>query len=127
LDLTLDRHGDYHFIRSFSDGGIMVADTVYRESIIISASSLIERWPATSVSGLEDKHLELVFELNPEVVILGTGNKQEFLPPRMMVSFYERGSGVEVMTTDAACRTYNVLVSEGRKVVAALMLDGDGD
>ena len=59
--------------------------------------------------------------MQPEVVLIGTGKKQLFLPPKLMVMFYQEGIGFEVMTTDAACRTFNVLVSEGRNVVAALM------
>ena len=66
-------------------------------------------------------HLLSIFEMKPEVVLLGTGAKQVFLPPQLMMQFYNKGIGIEVMTTDAACRTFNVLVSEGRNVLAALM------
>jgi uncharacterized protein len=59
--------------------------------------------------------------LKPEIVLIGTGSKQIFLPPELMMFFYSRNTGFEVMTTDAACRTFNVLASEGRKVVAALL------
>ena len=81
----------------------------------------MDDWDATNPCDLSDRQLNPIFELEPEVVLLGTGASQIFLPPELMMRFYGRGIGVEVMTTDAACRTFNVLVSEGRKVVAALL------
>jgi uncharacterized protein len=63
----------------------------------------------------------VIFDLQPEVILLGTGVTQVFLPPAIQVHFFQRNYGFEVMTTDAACRTFNVLVAEGRHVVAALM------
>ena len=70
-----------------------------------------------------EEHLEAVLELEPEVVLLGTGRKQAFPAPRLLRAFFERGIGFEAMTTEAACRTFNVLVSEGRTAVAALIID----
>lgn len=64
----------------------------------------------------------MVFDLLPEVVLIGTGKSQHFLPVNTQKLFFQRNLGFEVMTTDAACRTFNVLASEGRKVVAALIL-----
>jgi uncharacterized protein len=61
--------------------------------------------------------------MEPEVVLLGTGRKQAFPAPRLLKTFYQRGIGFEAMTTEAACRTFNVLVSEGRTAVAALIID----
>ena len=62
-----------------------------------------------------------IFDLQPEVILIGTGNTQIFLPPATQVHFFRRNFGFEVMTTDAACRTFNVLAAEGRQVVAALL------
>ena len=62
-----------------------------------------------------------VFDLQPEIVLIGTGRKQVFLQPELMMSFYRREVGFEVMSTHAACRTFNVLVSESRNAVAALL------
>ncbi len=96
-------------------------DDFYDSAIILSARELIPHWPVNGVGDIEIQHLEKVLELNPEVVLIGTGSRQSFLPPALMMFFYERNVGVEVMTTDAACRTFNVLVSESRDVVAALI------
>jgi len=121
MDLTLQNPGDHLFIRSVSDSGIQVVDDFYNSSIILSAHELIPDWPVKCVDDIEVQHLEKVLELKPEVVLIGTGSRQSFLPPALMMHFYERNVGVEVMTTDAACRTFNVLVSESRNVVAALI------
>ena len=75
----------------------------------------------TTASALSAGRLEPIFELGPEVVLLGTGPLQQFPPAELMMEFYRRHVGAEVMSTDAACRTFNVLVSEQRLVVAALM------
>jgi uncharacterized protein len=121
MDLTLQNHGDHLFIRSVSEAGIQVVDDVYKTSIVLSAREIIPDWPVVSIDDIEQQHLERVLELNPEVVLIGTGNKQAFLPPELMMFFYQRNIGIEVMSTQAACRTFNVLVSESRNVAAALI------
>lgn len=122
MDLTLERPGEHHYIRSIDQRGVRVGDAFFNASLLISADQIIENWPPADVSQLSLDHLEAVLSLKPELVLFGTGKKQVFLPQDMMVPFYQQGIGFEVMTSEAACRTFNVLVSEGRKVVAALML-----
>ena len=121
MELTLERPGEHLFIRSVSDAGIKVVDTIYSRPIIISAQRLIEDWPVTEVADLAGSTLEPILSLEPEIVLLGTGARQVFLPPREAMVFYGRNVGLEVMTTAAACRTFNVLMSEGRNAVAALL------
>jgi len=121
MDLTLQTHGDHLFIRSVSEAGIQVVDDFYKTSIILSAREIIPNWPVRSVDDFEEQHLERVLELNPEIVLIGTGKQQAFLPPELMMFFYQRNIGIEVMSTQAACRTFNVLVSESRNVAAALI------
>lgn len=121
MDLTLQNPGNHLFIRSCSEEGFRVVDDLYDSAIVLSASELIADWPVKSFDDIELQHLEQVLQLKPEVVLIGTGRKQRFLPPELMMYFYERNVGAEIMTTDAACRTFNVLVSESRKVVAALI------
>jgi uncharacterized protein len=121
MDLTLHRPGDHHFIRSFGPEGITVKDKLYREGLVLSAEAILENWPVKTVQELGEQDLLPILEMNPEVVLLGTGAKQSFPEPRLVMKFYEKGIGFEAMTTEAACRTFNVLVSENRNVVAALM------
>ena len=123
MDLTLEKPGNHLFIRSVSAAGIQVVDEFYESSITVSADLVIPDWPVNSVENITQQHLENVLEMQPELVLIGTGVRQVFLPPRQMMFFYSRKIGVEVMTTDAACRTFNVLVSESRNVVAVLIQD----
>lgn len=122
MDLTLQRPGDHLFVRAVSDEGILVGEAWYRKSLILSAQHLFADWTVDRVEQINEPLLEPVFAMTPDIVLLGTGTRQQFLPAELMMLFYRRGIGVEVMATDAACRTFNVLVSEGRQVVAALVL-----
>ena len=121
MDLKLEQPGDHLFIRSVSVQGIQVVDDFYNSSIIVSAKQVIADWPVNSIENITEQHLEKVLDLQPELVLIGTGARQAFLSPQQMMYFYSRNIGVEVMTTDAACRTFNVLVAESRNVVAALI------
>lgn len=121
MDLSLDRPGDHHFVRSVDERGIRIGDTYHTASLLLTADRILPGWPPAAIASIEELHLAAIFDLRPEIVLLGTGSRQEFLPPRLMVKFYEAGVGLEVMTTAAACRTFNILVSDGRNVLAALM------
>ena len=122
MDLTLQRPGEHHYIHSVSAGGIRVVDQVCTGSIIVSANRLIIDWPVTTPGEITDDHIGQILDLEPEIVLIGTGERQVFLEPEMLMHFYKQPVGVEIMSTRAACDTFNILVSEGRNVVAALML-----
>lgn len=121
MEFNLEVPQDQFFIRSVSDKGIRVADDYYTSAFIISGQRIVPEWKVDSVSDITESGLQVIFDLQPEVVLIGTGNKQVFLPPPIQAHFFRRSIGFEVMTTDAACRTFNVLVAEGRHVVAALL------
>jgi uncharacterized protein len=88
----------------------------------VSADRLVTDWPATSVEALAPDHLAAIVEMRPEIVLLGSGAAFRFPEPALLAPLYRAGIGVEVMDTPAACRTYNILMGEGRNVVAALIL-----
>ncbi len=121
MELTLERPGGHLFIRSIDEAGIRIGGTVFSRSLILSRDTLLSDWPPQSMAELLDAHLAILFDFKPEVLLLGSGLKQVFLAPVQMVAFYQRGIGIEVMNSEAACRTFNVLVSEGRNAVAAIM------
>lgn len=121
MELSLDRPGDHNYIKSVSSAGIRILENTHAGPLIVSSSELITDWRVNDPDALDESALEPVFDLEPEIVLLGTGARQVFPPPELMMCFYSRGIGVEVMNTPAACRTFNVLVSESRNVVAALM------
>jgi uncharacterized protein len=121
MDLIQEKPGEHHYIHSFSNAGIRVVDQLCSEAFIISARRLILDWPVNSAEEITAIHLDPILELEPELVLIGTGARQVFLSPELLMPFYQQAIGVEIMSTQAACRTFNVLVSEGRKVVAALL------
>lgn len=123
-------------IRSYSAGEISIsapfdqtleqpefpAEEVLTESFIMTPSQLIRNWPPQTVAEICANHLETVAELGPEVLIIGTGVSLEFPDVRLTYDLMDKGIGVEVMDTAAACRTYNVLMHEGRRVALALVV-----
>ena len=92
------------------------------KSMVIAADALLTAWPVKSVETLEEAHIEKLLELRPEIVILGTGKHLTWPQPNILQPLIQNGVGYEVMNTPAACRTYNILMHEDRRVVAAIML-----
>ncbi len=121
MEFNLEIPHDQFFIRSVSEKGIRINDDFFDCPFIISGQRIIPQWDVKSVTDIEEASLQIIFDLQPEVILLGTGNTQIFLPPAIQVHFFRRNIGFEVMTTDAACRTFNVLIAEGRHVVAAFL------
>jgi uncharacterized protein len=111
-----------HTIRAYGDGWLKIGERTFRESLILTRDRLIEGWGIRSVGELAREDFERLAGLDPEMVLLGTGASQEFPDPALAAPLMERGIGLEVMTTAAAARTYNLLAGDGRGVVAALML-----
>ena len=111
-------------IRRYGADFIAIGDEEIRASCIVGAARVIREWPPRNVSELAPDHLAVLFELEPEVVVLSTGARQTFPRAALRAEFATRRIGLEVMEIGAACRTYNVLVGEERKVLAAMLLPG---
>ena len=93
-----------------------------KKSLIVLPEHLIEEWPVVSVSQLEAQHFENLLSHAPEIIILGTGTKHQFPNQSLLTQFIKLGIGMEIMDTQAGCRTYNILVEEGRRVAAAILI-----
>jgi len=106
----------------YGEGWVEVNRQRHGESLVVSGERLNPAWPLRSVAEISADHLAAILELKPEVVLLGTGAKFEFPEPARLAPLHKAGIGVEVMDTPAACRTYNILLGEGRHVVAALIV-----
>ncbi len=116
-------HPDYAFVLRTADGrSAKVNDTLLTTSFILSPVQLVEHWDVASAATLTAEALAPLLALQPELVILGTGATQVFPPAAVMAACLTRGIGIEVMNNPAAARTFNVLASEGRKVVAGFLL-----
>ncbi|HEY4215408.1 MAG TPA: Mth938-like domain-containing protein [Steroidobacteraceae bacterium] len=122
MKFTLEGNSSAHLIRSYAPGEIRIGERVIHSSCVVTADTLLENWEPATLADLQVAHLERIFALAPEVVLLGTGMSQRFPPAAVRAAFSERRIGLEAMDLGAACRTYNVLVGEERNVAAALLL-----
>ncbi len=111
----------YNTITGYGDDWVQVNSQRYQSSLIVMAETILP-WSAEAFAGLGEEHFEYLKGLAPEIVLLGTGLRQRFPHPRLTASLAKAGIGVEVMDLKAACRTYNILAAEERKVAAALLL-----
>ena len=108
-------------IRAYGDGFITIGEQQYSQSLILTRDRLITNWHPQQIAELRHEDFDPVLEMYPEILVLGTGNTLIFPSPVLTAHLLQSGIGVEVMDTAAACRTYNILLSEQRKVVAALL------
>jgi uncharacterized protein len=116
---------DFSFVlRGTTPTTVLVNQQSLDASFVLAADRLLENWGPASVDELEPSHMETLLALSPSVAILGTGPRQRFPSPAVMAAMLTRGVGLEVMDNAAAARTFNVLATEGRKVVAAFLLPG---
>ena len=110
-------------IQAYDEGQVTVSNQVFTNNIIVTANRTIEGWTKQSAETLDQAAIDVLAALEVQVVIIGTGHRQVFPRPSLLATLTTKGVGVEVMTTAAACRTYNILLSEERPVAAALLLD----
>ena len=122
MKLTDEKIGGINLVRSYAAGEVRIGETVVRSSCLVKADRLITDWRPQTVAEIGVADMEAVLALKPEVVVIGSGPRQQFPAPEILGAVLSRGVGCEVMDTGAACRTYNILASEGRTVVAALLL-----
>lgn len=123
MEFSIDQPLGKYQITAYEPGIITVNEQHCQSSLIISNDRLITDWPCNSANSLEREHLSTILTMTPEVLIVGTGEEQVFLDQALFAEFYNQQIGVEVMTTAAACRTFNALSAEGRQIVAALIID----
>jgi uncharacterized protein len=122
MRFTEDASTAINTIRSYGPGEIRINEQSIRDAVIVSATSLLIEPGLRSVADLGAAHHARIRSLEPELVLVGSGPRQVFPEPSFGAQFLRENIGYEVMDTGAACRTFNVLVSEGRRVVAALLL-----
>lgn len=113
-------------ITSYDAVSIAVNGRRLTKSFLLTPQRLVEDWPPASFDQLTVTDLLAIAQLGSPIVLLGTGKRQRFPAPALLRPLLERRIGVEVMDSQAACRTYNILMAEGRDVAAALIIEGDG-
>lgn len=97
-------------------------EVVLTESFIMTPEQLIRNWPPQQVDDLNADHFETITQLQPEVILLGTGESLSFPEQALTLNIMAQGIGVEVMDSAAACRTYNIIMNEGRNVAVAMII-----
>jgi uncharacterized protein len=122
MQLNFERPDYTYFLRGADGAVALVNERRIERSFVIAPETLVEDWPVADAGTLTPGDLEALLALEPEVIVLGTGGEQVFPPPAVMAEALSRGIGIEVMANPAAARTFHVLASEGRKVVAGLIL-----
>ena len=124
LKLQAERIEGTNAISRHGAEGVIVNGKEYRASVVVPWQGSVEAWPVSSFATLSEASFARLAELQPEIVIFGSGPRIRFPAPALLRSLIERRIGIETMDTAAACRTYNVLLAEGRSVVAALLFEG---
>lgn len=121
MKLHLTQAAGNQLITGYGDGWVEVSAVRYEHSLIVLPNLIVADWLVKDFDSLTVAHFERIAELKPEVVLLGTGKIHRFIHPRLTAPLTAIGVSVECMDTAAACRTYNILMAEGRNVATALI------
>ncbi len=123
MKMHLEASGNLNTVRNYTGAAVTVNDQAYDQSLVVLPDRVITGHCPRNVEALADDHLAEIVSLTPEIVLIGTGRSLHMLPPEKMRTLIEAHLGFEIMDTGAACRTFNILVAEGRRVAALLLLD----
>jgi uncharacterized protein len=123
MKLHSDNNQQYQTVTGYDASGVEINAQRFDYSLIVMPETPPRPWDVSRFEDLEARHFEQIAADAPDVVILGTGERQRFVHPRLVASLAARHVGVESMDSQAACRTYNVLMGEGRKVTLALIIE----
>lgn len=122
MKMHLDSTAGAHRITGYGAGYVSVDDRRIERSFVLTPETLISDWGPRDIAELDQAALEVITRLRPGMVLLGTGLEHHFPSPALLAPLLAQGIGIEAMTTAAACRTYNILVAEGRQVAAGLFV-----
>jgi uncharacterized protein len=125
VKLQSDPHSGANTITGYGDGYIEINKIPYSHAVLLSSDGEILEWAAKSFEELSSSDFAQMASLKPELIIIGTGKRQRFPKPELLKTLIEAKLGFEIMDSQAACRTYNILVGEGRQVLLALIVEAD--
>lgn len=123
MKLHLHSSEQHYQINGVDSEAVIINQQRYSQPLIVSTQAFQPQWFQGPWEALDAQALAPIMAFEPEVVLLGTGDKQRFIHPKQTQAFQSAQIAIECMTTAAACRTFNILAAEGRKVVAALLLE----
>lgn len=113
----------YQTVTAYDDSGVEINAVRFAHSLVVLPETEPTPWPVSTFDALTAEHFAQIDAAAPDVVILGTGRRQRFIHPKLIAALTARRIGVESMDSQAACRTYNILMAEGRKVALALIVE----
>ena len=122
MKLQSDPDFGINTITGYGPGYIEINQTPYEHSVLLRSDGEIIMWPVKTFDELKVSDFAQMTALGPELILIGTGNRQRFPSPELLKPLIEAKVGFEIMNTQAACRTYNILVAEGRQVLLALIV-----
>ena len=122
MKFSEDTHAGSYAIQAYHEDAININGRRFEQSLVVGPQHLQPEWPVDSMEQLSAEQLQKLVDLQPEVIIIGTGRQIRFPHPEVYAHVIQQGVGIEFMDSGAACRTYNVLLSEDRAVVAAIIL-----
>jgi uncharacterized protein len=122
MKLHPDNAEGVNLIHAYTSDSVRIEAQVYRSSILVPSTGPVLPWPVSSLTDLTEAHFEQIAQARPELVIFGSGKQLRFVRPELPRPLMAARIGIETMDTAAACRTYNILVGEGRKALAALII-----
>ncbi len=122
MKFAQDSQDEGYVITAYGEDTVSLNGKVFERSLIVANTEFSEDWDVTGIDQLTDEHIAQVLSFEPELIIIGTGSKLVFPQVEIYAAIIKQGIGVDFMDTHAACRTYNILMSEGRGVVAGLIL-----
>lgn len=111
-----------NLITGYDLNWVEVNQTRHESSLIMTSDRLFPEWSVKNIKDIKENSFEAIESLDIEIILLGTGNTQEHLEPRLLEYFSKKNIAIESMSNQSACRTYNILANEERKVLLALML-----
>ena len=123
MKFHLTRSGGRNLFTGYGEGYVSINDQRYEHPIVVTPADAVMPWETASFEALTEEHFQALLELKPEIVILGTGESLRFPHPRLTRALASAQVGFEAMDTKAACRTFNILMAEGRQVVAAILVN----
>jgi uncharacterized protein len=122
MKFHIDKAAGQNFFTGYGQGYVSINNQRFEHPVLVLPEQAVEPWAVTDFDALTRDHFDALLSQHPEIVLFGSGDTLRFPRPELTRGLAEAAIGLEVMDTRAACRTYNILVVEGRRVVAAMLV-----
>ena len=123
MEIQLEKQPTGYHVNSFNDNEIVIGEICYISSLVVAPTHVIPDWPPQHSDEIQMNDFDAILDLQPELVLVGTGNTLRFPDSEIYKRIIRAGLGIDFMDSRAACRTYNILAAEGRHVVAGVIIN----